>query len=197
MRVYIAIISALFLVGCSTTYPAITEYKIAVDSNVSKVQSSCKQNSLTVAQVFVKSSLMKKDMKYVVGKYQEFAYNQAAWAQTPNRAITDALVSTLQHEHIFTSVQSYKSFSHSEYTLESRVNDFMQYFNKDEKESHAIVDITFTLIDNATAEVVATKEIRKVKKTENVDAQSGVKALNELLTQTLREMSGWLAGSCS
>ena len=197
MKWYVGFIAAFLFSACSTTYPAVTEYKINVDTNNrQQIVSSCKNESLKVAQVFVSAPLMQKEMHYVVGKYQEGTFNQSAWAQSPNRALTDAIVQRVQKEHIFATVESYKSFSSAKYTLESSVHEFTQYFSEDEKVSHAVVDISFTLIDNATAKIVSTKEILKMKTTKEATAKSGVEALNELLTQTLRELSSWLAGSC-
>ena len=190
-------LALLFFAGCSTTYPVITEYRIETDrGNLDTIVSRCEKKSLTVAQVFVSSSLMSKKMKYIVGKYKEYAYNHSEWAENPNRAITDEIVQLLQASHVFKTVDSYKSFSRSDYTLESRVDDFSQYFSEDEKSSFVVVDITFSLIDNKSAKVIASKHIKKIMNTKTANAASGVTALNEALTETLSEMSKWIAGSC-
>jgi ABC-type uncharacterized transport system auxiliary subunit len=196
-KILLSSIFLLILNACSTTYPSITQYRIESrqksDLNLSQ---SCKKASLSVAQVFVPSSLMSKKMKYVVGKYQEFAYNESEWAESPNRAITDEIVQKLESEAIFTSVESYKSFSRSDYTLESRVDAFSQYFSKDEKSSFVKVAMTFSLIENKTAKIVATKHIEKTRKTQSSDAVGGVDALNETLSDVLAQMSEWISGSC-
>jgi len=187
----------LFVLGCSRTSPAITEYKIEASSIQNQnFQKSCEQKSLTVSQVFVSSSLMSKKMKYIVGKYKEYAYNESAWAENPNRAISDAIVKSLEGTNIFKTVDSYKSFSRSDYTLESRVDDFSQHFSEDEKSSFVKVDISFSLIDNKTSKIVANKHIEKRLDVKEANAQSGVEALNEALKETLLEMSQWISGSC-
>ena len=187
----------LFVTGCATKYPSITEYRIKVEpKQLSDLQKSCEKKSLTVAQVFVPSALMSKSMKYVVGEYKEYAYNTSAWAENPNRAITSAIVKSLQNTQIFQTVENYKSFSRSDYTLESRVDDFSQHFDHDEKHSFAVVDMTFSLIENKTAKVVATKHIIKKEEVKEANANSGVEALNKALNETLTEMSSWISGSC-
>ena len=197
MKKIIIVLSFLLLSACSTTYPAITEYRIDAPLNLPhEIKSSCSNHSLTVAQVFVPSTLMSKKMKYVVGEYEEFAYNESEWAQKPNRAISDAIVKALQNAEIFQTVSSYKSFSHSDYTLESRVEAFGQYFSEDEKSSFVKIEVTFSLIDNKTAQVLQVKHITKTKKTQKADAKSGVIALNELLGKSLEEMVLWIGGSC-
>ena len=185
------------MTGCATKYPAITEYRIKADQkSLRDLKKSCEKKSLTVAQVFVPSSLMTKKMKYVVGSYKEYAYNQSEWAENPNRAITQEIVTVLQNAKIFKTLENYKSFSRSDYTLESRVDDFTQYFSIDEKSSYVVVDMTFSLIDNKTAKVIAMVHISKKQDTKEPNAYSGVEALNKALSETLEEMSEWIAGSC-
>ena len=197
MKTLLSAFLLLLMTACSTTYPAVTQYRIAPQESVQTLhKSSCKQHSVKVAQAFVRSSLMSKKMKYVVGDYQEGAFNQSEWAEDPNRAITDAIVKSLQSSSFFESVASYRSFSASDYTLESNVAEFTQHFSLDEKSSYAKIDITFRLISNQTMQVVAVKHIVKELAAKKADAPSGVEALNVLLTQSLREMQEWIAKSC-
>jgi ABC-type uncharacterized transport system auxiliary subunit len=197
MRYILAILLVAVFVGCTTTYPPVTEYRIeALPKRVNFKQSSCKAHSLKVSQVFVKSALMSKKMKYVVNAYEEYAYNQSEWAEDPNKAITDVLVSDLEQTGIFDTVTSYKSFSSSDYTLECRIADFTQYFTENEKHSFVKIAMTFTLIDNKTAKVIATKTIQDKMDTKQADAKSGVVALNRLLQKSLVSLNSWLAGSC-
>ncbi len=197
MRNIAVVFIVLFFTACSTTYPSIIEYKIDTEVQIPQnLEDSCQKSSLTVAQVFVKSSLMSKKMKYVVGKYKEFAYNQSEWAENPNRAISDVIVKALESANIFQTAGSYKSFSRSDYTLESRVDLFSQYFSEDKKESFVKIAIVFSLIDNKTAKIIASKHISKERKIQKANAQSGVIALNELLGESLDEMIQWISGSC-
>ena len=197
MKILLSAFLLLLLTACSTTYPAVTQYRIAPQESVQTLhKSSCKQHSVKVAQAFVRSSLMSKKMKYVLGAYQEGAFNQSEWAEDPNKAITDAIVKSLQSSSLFESVASYRSFSTSDYTLESNVAEFTQHFALDEKSSYVKIDITFRLINNQTMQVVAVKHIVKELATQKADAPSGVEALNVLLTQSLREMQEWIAESC-
>jgi len=197
MKTVLLLTVTLFFLGCSRTSPMITEYRIAAkESKVSLESASCKEDTIKVSQAFVKSSLMSKEMKYVVGDYEEYSYNQSEWAEHPNKAITNAVVASLEDAGIFANVTSYKSFSSSKYTLEINVADFTQYYSSDEKSSTANLDITFSLIDNQTSLIIASKHIVKKKKTQKADAKSGVLALNALLAQSLDELKIWIAKSC-
>jgi len=190
------IMLGVLLSACSTTYPAITGYRLDTNSSKVSVQSNCKEKSLKVSQVFLKSSLMSKQMKYVVGQYEEYTYNKSEWSQNLNQAITQEIVKELDNTDIFSSVESYKSFSRADYTLESSVSEFTQHFSSDERTSFVKVDISFSLIDNKTMQVIATKHFIKELRTDSPTAASGVKALNILLDECLREMKLWLAKDC-
>ena len=191
------IVLAFLLSACSTTHPAITGYRLDTNSSKISIKSNCKAKSLKVSQVFLKSSLMSKQMKYVVGQYEEYAFNDSEWSQNPNKAITQEIVKELDNADMFSSVESYKSFTRADYTLESSVLEFTQHFSSDERTSFVKVDISFSLIDNKTMQVMATKHFIKELKTDAPTAASGVKALNILLAECLREMKLWLAKDCT
>jgi len=197
MKIVFGIFALLFLAACSTTYPAVSQYRIETESQHNTLHVRvCKKHSLKVSQAFVRSSLMSKKMKYVVGKYQEGTFHQSEWAEELNRAITDAIVESLRDANLFQTVASYKSTSATEYTLESSVAEFTQYFSKDEKSSFVKLDITFMLIDNASGKVLSSKRIVKEMPTKSADAKGGVAALNSLLQESLHEMQKWIVKSC-
>jgi ABC-type uncharacterized transport system auxiliary subunit len=196
MRKVLFISILLFLVGCTTTYPPMTEYRVALKKSVKQPQSSCREKRLKVSQVFLRSSLMSKEMKYVVGEYKEFSYTQSQWAEDPNKLLSDILVQNLKESDIFASVVSYKSFSSANYTLESSVEDFTQYYSSDEKSSYVRVAMSFTLIATDKAEIVDTLRVVKKIDTKEPNAKSGVEALNVALNSILGELDGWIAKSC-
>ena len=197
MKTLLSAFVLLFITACSTTYPAVTQYRIETkDFKNSSAAMSCKKSSLKVSQAFVRSSLMSKRMKYVVGDYQEGAFHQSEWAEDPNKAITDTIVKSLRDAKIFQTVTSYRSLSNAQYTLESSVAEFTQHFSKDEKSSFVKLDITFNLLESTTGKVLSSKRIRKQMPTKSADAQGGVTALNTLLQESLREMQKWIAKSC-
>ncbi|WP_457745984.1 ABC-type transport auxiliary lipoprotein family protein [Sulfurimonas sp.] len=194
----IILIGALFLSACTTTLPPVQEYRIApkLELQNKKVESSCKNYSLKVSQVFGNSFLKSTDMNYVVGEYKELSFTQSAWSDTLAKLLTSQILSTLRKADIYNSVESYRSRSSANYVLESSVNDFMQYFSKDEKKSYVVVDITMSLIDVKNSTVVATKRFYKKLDTKKANAQSGVEALNSAFEAVLMQSIIWLQGSC-
>jgi len=195
MRVVVSSLVLLFFMACSTTYPAVTYYRVTT-LHKSLQKGVCKKDSIKVAQSLLPSSLMSKKMRYVVGEYEEGTFHQSAWAEELNRAISDAIVTSLRDANLFATVTSYKSTAVTEYRLESSVAEFTQHFSRDEKHSFVKLDITFMLVDNATSKVIATKHIVKEFPTQSADAKGGVRALNSALQESLREMQIWLEKSC-
>ncbi|QOP45206.1 ABC-type transport auxiliary lipoprotein family protein [Sulfurimonas paralvinellae] len=197
MKILVTTFLLLVFTACSTTYPAVTQYRLTVqEAQKGALQSNCKEHSLKVSQAFVKSSLVSKEMKYTLGAYQEGRFNRSEWAEDLNRALSDTIVSSLEDSALFQNVTSYKSLSGSDYTLETRVSDFTQHFSDDQKSSVVKVDMTFTLIDNKTGMAVSSKHIVKEMPTKSPDAKSGVEALNQVLNEVLHTMHIWIAGTC-
>ena len=193
---YLVLIMYIFS-GCSTTMPAISEYRITTDLDSSKfMQEGCRNKSLKVAQAFSSNKLMTQNMNYAQGEYKQFVFTQAQWAESPNRAVTNEILSYISETKLFKNVQVSKSRSSSGLVLETNIEDFMQYFTQDAKASYANVAITLTLIDTKTNRVTATKSFSKKVVVESMDAQGGVVALNSALKVVVTEGGEWLGGIC-
>lgn len=54
-----------------------------------------------------------------------------------------------------------------------------------------------SIIDFKTSKVIATKSFRSKVDTETLDAEGGVKALNEALKNVLNKSAKWFIRSCS
>ncbi len=186
----------LFL-GCSTTAPAISEYRISTDLTTKVfTQSGCKKESLKIAQAFSSSDLMTQSMSYGQGSFKQFRFSQAQWAQSPNRAITSELLSYITAINLFKNVQISKSRSKTGFLLETNIEDFMQYFSEDEKESYVKIVISLTLIDTQANSVLHSTSLSKQVKVNSVNAEGGVRALNQALNEVVVESGEWLGGIC-
>jgi len=190
-------IPLLFLGGCSSTQPHILEYKISPE--VSKYEfksSSCKTKSLKVGRAFTSSELKSQNMRYEKGEYQQFSFTESKWATTPNSAITSALVRSINNQDIFASVSSSQSRSRSDLVLETRVEDFKQYFVEDTNNSFVKVELSISLVDARKNRVIETKHLTRKKEVQTLDAQGGVQALNKAFGELLEENNKWLSGAC-
>lgn len=198
MKNLVFLMLVFILSACSITKPAMSEYRIASNVKINTLDSnSCKEKSLKVAHAFSSKSLMADSMKYVVAEHKEYAYNESKWAQSPNASITQLLVKTIRDAEIFSSVESFKSRSRSDFILESNIDEFMQYFSKDEKESLVKVSISLSLINSKTGLVMNTKRFTKTIKTKTADANGGVEALNEAVVEIMQSITIWLSKECS
>ncbi len=187
----------VFMLGCSTKIPAITEYRVDTESLPQAFSvHGCKNKSLKIAQAFSPSFLMTLTMNYGLGNYKQYSFTQSQWAESPNRAITAEILEYIRLTKLFKSVQISKSRSKSGLLLETNIEDFMQYFSEDEKESFVHVSITFSLIDVKENSVVATNTFKSKINVDELSADAGVKYLNMALENVLHDSGIWLSEVC-
>jgi cholesterol transport system auxiliary component len=197
IRVYFAVVLVFLLSGCSTTKPAVTEYKLSLkELKHSSVSDGCQDKSLKVSQAFSSSSLMSLQMNYVLDSHKIYAYSQAQWNNSPNQEISSQVVQALRKSKLFKNTQNSKSRSKGNLILEINIEDFMQYYSKDQDKSHVNVGISFTLIDSMTSEVIATKSFSAKKETDSLDASGGVKGLDNALADVLVQGLNFLNEVC-
>jgi len=197
VKILLIIITLFILSGCSRTTPAISEFRI--DTNIAHLQNNfrgCQKKSLKVEQSFSNDSLKVLDMNYGVGNNREYRYTQSQWADSPNNAVTFELAKMLREAKLFKSVEISKSRAKDDLILETNIEKFMQYFNKDETKSYALVSINFTLIDAKTNIVIRSKKFQTKIKTKSLDAKGGVLALNKALQDVLVQIREYLSGVC-
>lgn len=185
------------LVGCSTKIPAVSEYRINVESVPAVLtQTGCKKQSLKVAQAFSSTSLMTQEMKYGQGAHKQYKFTQSQWAESPNRAISAEIAEYLKSIKLFKNVQISKSRSKNGLLLETNIEDFMQYFSEDERESFVNVRINFTLIDVESSKVLATETFESKIEVDGINADAGVQHLNIALEDVLKSSGEWFSEVC-
>ena len=197
LKIVIAIFMMFVVTGCSVVMPHISEYRINPTLRPSNAKmGECSDKSLKVAKAFSSNALMSVDMSYAIGEYKSDVFTQSQWAQTPNQAITAHILKMLQDSHLFKTVQISKSRSKSGLILETNLEDFMQYFSVEKNSSISKVVINSTLIDAKTNSVLKSKTFSKSVKSKTIDAQGGVIALNEALSEVLSQQREWLGEVC-
>ena len=197
MQLLLIAIITFLLVGCSTTTPAVSEYRINVETMPSAfTQTGCKEDSLKIAQAFSSTSLMTHDMNYGQGTHKQYTFTQSQWAESPNRAISAEILEYIKSTKLFKNVQISKSRSKNGLVLETNIEDFMQYFSEDEKESFVQVRINLTLIDVKTSKVLATKTFESKIEVDSINSDAGVKQLNIALENVLKSSGEWFSEVC-
>ena len=197
IKVYLAVILILLISACSTTKPAVTEYKLSQKVvEHSSTSDGCKDKSLKISQAFSSSSLMSLQMSYVLDKHKVYGYSQAQWNNSPNQEITSQVVKVLRESKLFKNAQNSKSRSKSDLILEINIEDFMQYYNENLDKSYANVVISLTLIDSQTSEVIAAKTFTAKQETLLANASGGVDALDYALADVLKQGLDFLNGVC-
>ncbi|MCF6309015.1 MAG: lipoprotein [Sulfurimonas sp.] len=187
----------LLLSGCTNIKPSITEYRIVASAlKTDNFANACKNKSLKIAQAFSSSSLMSLKMDYVQGESKNFSYSQAHWNESPNHSVTMEIFKEIRDSKLFKNVQISKSRSKNNLNLEINIEDFLQYYSEDLKESYANVVISLTLIDTKTNIVLAAKTFSSKVNVNTLNAYGGTKALNSALSDVLTQNIEWLNGVC-
>jgi len=200
MKHFLAIFLLFIFAGCSSKVPIATKYKInaSVQSNEydNSEKKQCLAHSLKVMQSFSSGMLMSSDMYYIIDDNKLYPYSESKWAISPNRTVSQKLYETLRDLNLFKTVQNSKSRTITSWILESQVEDFMQYYENDNKNSFVKVSINMTVFQNKTSKVIASKVFKSKVQTQTKDAQGGVKALDIALKEILTQTSQWLVEEC-
>jgi len=197
MRFILPVFLVFIFLGCSTKVPMVTKYKIDSEINTKKIQDSkCSKESLKVLQSFSSSMLMSKKMYYVEDNNKIYPYSEAMWADSPNKIVSEHLFEMLRESNLFNVVINSKSRIKTSWLLESKVEDFMQYYENDLSSSYVKVTVDLTLIDSKTSQVVATNVFISKIKVDTLNAQGGVEAFSTALNEILNDSSLWIYKQC-
>ena len=192
------IIVILIFTGCIIKQPYITEYTIQIE-NFSQVetQNKCVNKTLKVLKSFANNTLMDTKMNYIVGTHKQFFFTKAQWNLPVNEMVTIQITNMIDQLKIFKSVQNYKSMTKNDYTLQSNIIDFKQYFSEDLKSSYVKVHIKMSLIDNSSNKTIDSRSFISTIEAKSLDSFGGVKSLNEALVNVLKESSSWINLICN
>lgn len=196
MKIILFILTML-LSGCTTIKPSVTEYRVVSEVLKKDVSAQgCKNKSLKILDAFSSNSLMSLNMDYTESNNRVFSYSQSQWQESPNSAVTLQLLNNIRASELFGSVHASKSRAKGNLLLETGIDEFMQYYGSDLKNSYVKVAITLTLIDSKTNGVVATKTFYSKTDTKTPDAQGGADAINSALDDIITQNIEWFEGVC-
>jgi len=196
-KIIIGLFFVLLFNACVSPRPAMKEFTL--DTNISvtpNAVSSCLEKNIQLSKPYSDESLLRLDMRYREGQFQEFSYAQSQWAKSPINIIYENELGVVRDLKIFKNVQIAKSKTRNDLVLEANVEDFMQYFTENDTNSFARVSITFTLIEASSHRVLASKNIKVKVNAVTLNAQGGVVSLNAALSEVLSQMAVWLQGTC-
>ncbi len=195
---YIGMVIAMFVLGgCSLqqSVPSVTSYRLkpAMTNSMSAAK-ACRTKTLRISLTQSSQLLQGQSIYYADENYGEYSYSRSRWAEAPDKQFRHLLEDTIARNGLFKSVITYNSQAYNEWLLESKITDFMQYFEGEKSYVH--LSMQLTLIDQDTREVISTWHIEKRKETTTSDAKGAVEAYNLLVQETLNETVEWLNGEC-
>lgn len=193
----ILIILTIFFGGCTTVKPPVTEYSIVTkDVKKESAAKGCVNKSLKIAQAFGSNSLMSLNMDYTQDSNRVFSYSQSQWRESPSTLITSELLKSIGSSKLFSSVHPSKSRIKSDLILETNIDEFMQFYTPDMKKSFVHVGFGLTLIDAKSNSVIASQYFSSKFDTKTLDAQGGVEATQNALSEIIFQNIDWLNGVC-
>jgi cholesterol transport system auxiliary component len=196
MKAILIILTILFS-GCTTIKPPVTEYSVVTkDLKKESVSSGCRDKSLKIAQAFSSNSLMSLNMEYTQDLNRVFSYSQAQWRESPNSLVTSELLKNIGNSKLFGSVHPSKSRVKSDLILETNIEEFMQFYTQDMKKSFVHVGFSLTLIDAKSNSVIKSQYFSSKFDATTLDAQGGVEATQNALSEIIFQNIDWLGGVC-
>ena len=189
---------AILFMGCSVTKPSITEYRLESKEFYKYDKSlKCKSKTIKIIQAFSGNNFRSKSMYYIVDQNKQYSYVKSQWAIPINKLITQNIFNMFSGLGLYKNVLNYKSRAQGDYVLESEVEDFSQYFNKELTSSAVKISLNLTLIDSQRNKVIASKRFVKIKQSNTLDANGGVEALKLALDEILKDISTWMIDECN
>jgi len=183
----------LLLSACSSPRPAAQEYIVAPELQVSQTQQSKYTNAtVKVENIYAYNNLQSRHMYYVEDNLKKFYYTKSQWALSPKSMIHQEVMKMLTQTKAFGFVQTPKSKVEAAFVLETKVNDFTQYFENNDSKSYAVVSITFTLVNAKKHNIVASKTFSSKVQTQKLNAVGGVYALSTALSNVMHDASVWI-----
>ena len=192
-RIYwlIGILVMLTLSGCSSkSSQSIDIYTLKYSELLNKNRTTI-DKTLKISLPKSTKEIRKNKILYAKTPHQREAYAYSRWSDTPNRMVEQFLVTFLNQNELFKVVIPANSEANSEWILESSIEDFYHSFNK-ENQSFGVVKIRFFLINQKDKKVISKRFFSTNVPASSLNAEGGVKALNEALLQIGEELIIWL-----
>jgi cholesterol transport system auxiliary component len=180
--------------ACVSPTPAPQEFILMpkLDLNAVKVDNRVLK-TIKIENSYSDTVFKSSNMYYVQNREKQFSFSKSKWAYPLNSMINENIIKMVRDLKLFKFVQSVKSKTKSEYTLESTINDFKQYFYNNDTKSYVKSSITFTLLNSNTHEILASKTFESKVDVDTLNAVGGVKALNNSLNDVLIDAALWLS----
>ena len=190
--------AALLMGGCTlqTTLPPVNAYRIKpIEVAPYGSRNACSEKTLRVSLTLAPDFFKSPQIHYADENFEEYDYTRSRWAESPDRQLRHLFESALAQSGLFGSVITYDSQAYNDLLFEPKINDFMQYFERDGS-AYVHVDMELVLMDQESNLVIATRHINKRRVTESADAIGAVKGFNAIVHETLNETTGWLDDLC-
>ncbi len=191
-QIFILLILPIFF-GCSFKETKALDIYTLRASKPQNIIKKTKFNNYTLMVLLPKSEnqIRKNRILYATTPNQRENYAFSRWSDTPNHLIAQNLLSYLDETGIFKAVIFENTRAKSDLILESYIEDFYQNFENN-KDSYAIVNIRFFLIDAKSKKVISKRDFKIKTKSPSSDAKGAVRAFNNSIETLCLKLQNWL-----
>ena len=119
-------------------------------------------------------------------------YLYSRWAYAPTHMLMVKFLSAFNQSGLFRAVAYRATGARGNIYLETTLLDFTQHLSSDGKTSYGVISAIFSLIDDKTRDIIATKTLTVKKPAPTLDANGAATALNDASDALCMELVGWL-----
>lgn len=190
----------LFGSGCSlqTKVAANTQYRLQVKEQTKDFSdTSCKEHVLQLKNIISYDPIATRSMYYQIGDLKLASYSESNWESPLFKTVESSLIGNMRDANIFKDVVVSRSSAKPDFILEYSIGEFIQHFSEDMNSSYATVKIHYALLDNKSLKLLYSNNIEKKIPSPTLDAEGGVKALQEALGDVINDTNVWLNAECT
>lgn len=190
---------ALLLIGVSgcagEKLPPISTYTLAPALDTLQLSNNRKAKPasiLMLARISSSPVFNGREIIYSDSQYGQNSYAYSRWSDSPTTMLLLIFQEAFENSGRYLAVVPYSSQSKSDFLLESTLLDFSHRINYDGT-SNGFIRMRFTLIDNDTNRVIASRDfVSSVPVASAMNAGGAVAALNKAATIVTQQLIDWL-----
>jgi cholesterol transport system auxiliary component len=187
--IFISICATFLLSGCSLFGPVQGPTKTYVINTIPQVGTKPKSAvTLLVSAVDADPIYNTTQMVYTEHSHQVSYFAKSSWAETPAQMLQPLLIQTLENTHHFHAVTS-SAVGRAGYILNTQIIELKQVFFPCDSEIH--LKLRAQIINAATFEIVATKEIVVTEPAPQRNPYGGVVAANRAVKSALKQLANF------
>ena len=183
------------LTGCVTEkLPPVSLYTLDPDLDAVKAPVAGENTAgkiLMLGRISSTQPYSGSEMLYSDAQLRQNSYAYSRWSSPVTVMLLSVFEEALENSGRYRAVVPYSSQARSDLLLEGTLFDFSHHINKNGT-SEGILKVSFKLIDSKTRQVITSRMFVSSVAASEANAAAAVMALNQAVTNVIRELLDWL-----